>query len=111
MLPTQAVTCGLFIGCIQTRAHDHQVISLLCQNDVILHLSIFKNFWKHIFNLPLKIMVCYHSASLVMLNSDALDEFFYPTLTLMTIRIYIECEGRIEKSVPRIPFGITRLAE
>ena len=27
------------------------------------------------------------------------------------IRIYHECEGKIEKSVPRMPFGITRLAE
>ena len=28
-----------------------------------------------------------------------------------TIRIYHECEGRIEKSVLRSRFGITRLAE
>ena len=34
-----------------------------------------------------------------------------PNLVCKSLRIYHGCEGRIEKSVPRIAFGFTRLAE
>ena len=36
-----------------------------------------------------------------MPNGDPRDGFFYPIYTLMIIRIYYECEGGIEQSVPR----------
>ena len=36
---------------------------------------------------------------------------FLVGLDYKNIRIHHECEGRIEKSVQRSPFGITRLAE
>ena len=36
MLLTHAITQGLYIGCVGTRAYGGQVTSLLCQSDVIM---------------------------------------------------------------------------
>ena len=101
---TQAVTCGLYIGCIGTHAHGRQVTSLLCYSDInIFRISAYSGTSGSLFqcvfyseqekesicvrmglkNLPLTISLCHHSASLVMPIGDPQDRFFYPTLTLM----------------------------
>ena len=36
IFPMQAVTRGLFIGCIGTHSHGHQVTSMFSQSDVIM---------------------------------------------------------------------------
>ena len=49
----------LFIGCNGTHPHGCQVTSMFSHNDVImliLHFSIFRDFWKLILNK--KAMVC-----------------------------------------------------
>ena len=71
---------------------------------MILHISVFSDFWKLIIkqnvngeqenesiiymrvgykNPSLEITVCHHSASLVMPNCDPRNRFFYPTFTFM----------------------------
>ena len=98
-----------YIGCIGTHAHGPQVMSLLCQSDVIItfRISAYSGTSGSLFlrinvvsngeqekeslirvrvgkkNPSLVITVWHHSASLVMPNSDPRDRYFYPTLTLM----------------------------
>ena len=37
---TQAVKCGLFVGCIGTRVHSHKVTSIVRQSDVIMYRDV-----------------------------------------------------------------------
>ena len=67
-----------YIGCVGTQAHGRQVM-LKWRHHVKLHFSVFRDFWKLILKLILKLKKQWWARK----------------------RIHYLCEGRIEKSVPQ----------
>ena len=79
-----------YIGCIGTHAHGRQVTSLLCLNDVISRNVEYSGTSGNLLRIVvskktnhscecIRITVCHHSASLVILGTD----IFCPTHTLI----------------------------